>query len=83
MRRRHFEEFRFLRFHTRAGERGGALKHGDVADEIAFARSRQNLLRVFTQLVNFQLAAQDHGERKVTLAGAENHLAAFADAPFA
>jgi hypothetical protein len=81
--RGHFQNLAFIRFASRAGHRRGAHEHRHVADEIARAGSREDLLLPVARLEDFQLAAQDHRQAEIALARFEYQLAAPQDAPCA
>ena len=81
--RGHLQNLGFIRFASRAGQRRCAHEHRHVADEIAGAGRPQDLLLSVARLEDFQPAAQDHGQPKITLARFEENLAAAQDASFA
>ena len=58
--RRNFQNFRLFRLHARTGQRGRALEHCDVADEIALSRCGENLFRAFACFKNFDFATQNN-----------------------
>ena len=78
--RGHFQNFAFIRFAPRAGQRRRAREHRHVADEIARAGRREDLLLPVARLEDFQLAAQDHRQPEIALARFEDQFAAPHDA---
>lgn len=83
LQRRHLQHFRFRGSDPRGRQRRGALEHGDVADEIALPGRAENLLGLIACLEDFRLAAQDHRERRIALARAENNVPTFQAPAFA
>ena len=80
-RRRHMKNFALVRRDPRAGKSGRALQHRNIADEIARARGRENLLGIIPLLERVQFAAEHNRQAEIALARFEDRVPALEHTP--
>src|SRR6266568_3807249 len=78
---RDFQNFGLFRLHARCGQRGGALQHRNVADEVALPARGEDLLRTFPCFEDFGFAAQDNRQAEIALPCFEDKFATPQRAP--
>src|SRR5215471_12018276 len=75
----HVQDLRLVRRHSRSRQRGCALQHSHVADEIALVRDCEFQFDVVPSLEDLYFAAQNNSQTDIPLPGLVHHVPALGD----
>src|SRR5262245_48798645 len=79
--RGHVQDLRLGRCHSRSRQRGCALQHSHVADEIALVRDCEFQFDVVPPLEDLYFAAQNNSQTDIPLAGLIHYVSALHEMP--